>query len=169
MVLLNPTYYVRTHKSTNRTSSDGIVPDVGDPTGAFQMALSKRPHLSYGSHHFVLELWHQRLVAQNPELQEFQNILIEIFLYLLARWLHFGAIDLFESGGLNIDPQHKPVKYLSIHILENVCLRLSLLESTIECRLEDWGRIACEGYQTVSTCSREEEQVFRSSTYFYVS
>ena len=84
MVLLNPTYYVRTHKSTNRTSSNGIVPDVGDPTGAFQMTLSKRPHLSYGSHHFVLELWHEKLVAQNPELQEFQN-LIEICLYLLAR------------------------------------------------------------------------------------
>jgi hypothetical protein len=169
MSLLNPAYYVSTHKSANWASHDGMVPDVGDPTGAFQMTLSKLPHPGYGSHHLVLELCHQKLVTQNPELHEPQNLLIETHLCLLATWLHLDAVDRLESDGLGMDPQHKSVKYLGIHILEDVCLRLSFLKSTSERRLEDWGRITCKGCKTFSTCSRKAEQACRFFTYLYVS
>ena len=141
--------YMSTHKLTNRTPDHGLVPDVGDPTSAFQMALSKLPHFDYSNHHLILEFWHQKLVAQNPKFHELHNLLVEFCLCLLARWHDFDVFDQLIFDALGVDPEHKPVKYLAVHILENVCLRFAFLELTIERRLENRGCITCEGCRRV--------------------
>jgi len=107
------------------------------------MAFSKLPHFDYNNHHLILEFWHQKLVAQNPKFHELHNLLVEFCLCLLARWYDFDVFDQPILDALGVDPEHKPVKYLGIHILENVCLRFAFLESTIERRLENWRCIAC--------------------------
>jgi hypothetical protein len=57
-------------------------------------------------------------------------------LCLLTRRNRFDAVDQPIFDGLGVDPEHKPVIYIGIHIVKNVCLSLSFLEWTIESCLD---------------------------------